>query len=124
MWSTILFRQSTNGRDFSLSQVVPCNPETSDAGPKRARKDRQWMEEAIVDNLVKESEDDVRPESEEDVAHCELGYKGLSEAHGVWSGVITGARHTAENETEKSTINQTIVPRRKGGLITGGTSPY
>ena len=58
---TILFGQGTNSRDFSLSQVMPCNPETSNAGPKRARKDGQRMEEAIVDNLIKELESNVCP---------------------------------------------------------------
>lgn len=39
--------------------IMPGNPESSDAGPKRTRKFRKRMEEAVMHNLVDHQKDKV-----------------------------------------------------------------
>ena len=52
---------------FVALDVVVCDPEACDACPEGAGEVAEWVEEAVVDDLVEEGEWKVGEEDEKDV---------------------------------------------------------
>ena len=51
---TVFLRQAIDGRQLRLLQIMPCDPEPSDGSPEGTWKDRERVEEPVINNLIDE----------------------------------------------------------------------
>lgn len=69
---------------------MPCYPESSDRGPERAREDRKWVEEAIINDLIDEFHHNISKIAENQIGQRQLRKNQFPEPHdaavcGQWS---------------------------------------
>lgn len=81
--STIFLCRFINDCKLRLLHIMPCYPEPSDGCPERTREGRKWVEEAIINDLIDEFQDDISKIAENQIGQRQLRKNQLPEAHGA-----------------------------------------
>lgn len=72
---------------------MPGYPESSDGGPERTREDRKRVEEAIINDLIDEFQDDISEIAENQIGQRQLRKNQFPETH---DAAVCGRRSQQE----------------------------